>query len=126
MAVKGKAVTKLDSTYMQQYDAYVERQRRKKKRLFRRLVLFAMIVLLAMGTMAAYHMRQRALQAEKQKEYEELQAELMQLEKQEQNLREEIDLLKNEEYVLDIARTNYFFSDDGEIIFKLPGEEPSY
>lgn len=111
---------------MQQYDAYVDRQKRKKKRLIRRLVLFSLIAVIAFGSMATYHIKQRVLHAEKTEEYEALQQDLAELEKQENNLKEEVELLKDEDYVLEIARTNYFFSKEGELIFKIPEEDPSY
>src|SRR5699024_1692449 len=60
-----KKITRLDSNYMQQYDAYMERQKRKKQRLIRRLVLFSIIAVIAIGSMATYHIKQRVLQAEK-------------------------------------------------------------
>ena len=39
------------------------------------------------------------------------------LEKEEKNLTEEISLLNNDEYVLELARTNYFLSKEDELIF---------
>lgn len=122
----GKSVTTIHSDYTEQYDAYIERKQRRKKRLIRRLVLFASIVLIVIGFTTSYHIKQRALQAEKQIEYEQLEKELAALELQEQNYLEEIKLLNNEEYVLEIARTNYFFSKEGELIFKILDESPSY
>ncbi|WP_164215586.1 septum formation initiator family protein [Virgibacillus sp. YIM 98842] len=126
MSERKKTVTKLDSNYMKQYDAHVERQKRKKQRLVRRLVLFSIIAVITIGSMASYHMKQRALHTEKEEQYEQLQEELAVLQKEEDNMKEEINLLKNEDYVLEIARTNYFFSKEGELIFKLPEEDPSY
>ncbi|HLR61627.1 MAG TPA: septum formation initiator family protein [Lentibacillus sp.] len=126
MSLEEKNVTRLDSNYMQQYDAYIGRQKRKKQRLRRRLVLFSIVVLIAFGSLAAYHFNQRALHAEKKEQYEQLQSEMASLEKEERNLKEEINLLNDEEYVLDIARTNYFFSKEGELIFNIPDEKPSY
>ncbi|SFB31815.1 cell division protein DivIC [Lentibacillus halodurans] len=126
MPLKKKNVTRLDSNYMQQYDAYIERQKRKKQRLVRRLVLFSIVAAIAFGSLVTYHINQRALHEEKEEQYEQLQSEMATLEKEEQNLKEEIKLLNNEEYVLDIARTNYFFSKEGELIFKIPDEDPSY
>lgn len=121
-----KKITRLDSNYMQQYDAYMERQKRKKKRLIRRLVLFSIVAALVIGGMATYHVKQRVLQAEKKEEYEQLEDKLTALKDKEKDYREEIELLNDEEYVLDIARTNYFFSKKGEMIFKVPDEDPSY
>ncbi|PBB04905.1 MULTISPECIES: FtsB family cell division protein [Salimicrobium] len=121
-----KSVTRLDSTYMDQYEAHVERQRRKKKRLFRRLALFGLLMLIITSSLAVYHVQQRMVYAEKEAEYEQLQEEMASLEEKEADLKEEKELLQQEEYVLEIARSNYFFSKEGEIIFKIPNEEPSY
>ena len=121
-----KSVTRLDSTYMDQYEAHVERQRRKKKRLFRRLALFGLLILIITSSLAVYHVQQRMVYAEKEAEYEQLQEEMASLEDKESDLKEEKELLQQEEYVLEIARSNYFFSKEGEIIFKIPNEEPSY
>ena len=126
MTKRKKKVTRLDSSYMNQYDAYIDRQNRKKQRLFRRLVLFSMIALLAIGSLATHHFKQRALYAEKNEQYEQLTDQLTTLKVEEDNFNEEILLLNNEEYVLEIARTNYFFSKKGELIFKIPDESPSY
>ncbi|GGD28101.1 FtsB family cell division protein [Pontibacillus salipaludis] len=120
------SVAKIDSGYVKQYDAYVERQHKKKKRLIRRLALFTIASLLLLGGLLTYHIQQRNLYAEKQAKYEELQEEMDLLEKQEKDFKEEIKLLNDEEYVLQIARTNYFFSKEGEIIFKIPDNGPSY
>ncbi len=82
--------------------------------------------MLIVGSLTAYHLNQRALQAEKKEQHEQLEDRLANLEEREQNLKEEISLLNNEEYVLEIARTNYFFSKEGELIFKIPDKDPSY
>jgi len=126
LSAKKKTVTKLDSNYIQQYDAYIVRQKRKKQRLIRRLVLFAIVTALVIGGMAVYHINQRILHAEKTEQYKQLEQELADLEKEEGRMKEEIELLNDEDYVLDIARTNYFLTKKGELIFKLPDEDPSY
>lgn|SRR5690625_4216795 len=124
--MKEKTVTRLESSYLQQYDVYIERQKRKKQRLIRRLVLFLFITLLAFGSLTAYHIKQRVVHAEKLDQYEQLEEQLVTLKEEESDLVEEIDLLNDEEYVLEIARTNYFFSKKGELIFKIIEEDPTY
>lgn len=111
---------------MNQYDAYIVRQKRKKQRLMRRLVLFSMIALFIVGGLATYHFKQRVVHAEKAEKFEQLTEELAKLEEDEKNYHEEIGLLNDDEYILEIARTNYFFSKKGELIFKIPDESPSY
>lgn len=126
MTEEQKKITRLDSNYIRQYDAYIERQKRRKQKLIRRLVLLSVIVLITFGSLATYHVKQRMLHAEKSEQYEQLEKELEVLHKEEEKHLEEISLLQDEEYVLEIARTNYFFSKQGELIFKMPDESPSY
>ena len=123
---QSESVARMDSTYMKHYDAYVDRHQRKKKRLVRRLVMFALLVSIVAGSMVFYQVKQQSLYADKQEHYDELQQEMTALKKEEKSLEQEIELLNDEEYVLQIARTNYFFSKEGEIIFKMPNEDPSY
>lgn len=124
MHARKQAVRKIDSAYMRHYDAHIERQQRRRKQLIRRLVLFSMTVLLLVSSMVVYHLKQRNVYATKEAEYEQLQQELTELNEQEKELKEEIQLLNNDEYILDLARTNYFFSKEDELIFKV-FEEPS-
>ncbi|MBH0231829.1 septum formation initiator family protein [Halobacillus yeomjeoni] len=121
-----ESVARLDSTYMKHYDAYMERHQRRKKRLVRRLVSFALILTIIAGVMGVYHYQQQSLYSQKHEQYQQLQQDMDALKKEEKDLKQEIELLNNEEYVLQIARTNYFFSKEGEIIFKIPNEDPSY
>lgn len=126
MSAKKRPVTKIESNYVEQYDAYIERQMRKRKRLIRRLMLFAIVTVLVFGAMITHHINQRILHAEKLEVYEQLEEEMAELKSEEKYLKEEIELLNDEDYVLDIARTNYFFTKKGELIFKIPDEAPSY
>ncbi|MFD2209307.1 septum formation initiator family protein [Virgibacillus halophilus] len=126
MSEEKKPVTRLESVYMKQYDAQMLRQKKKRQRLIRRLVLFIVVFMLVAGSLAAYHFKQRSIRAEKVDEYHELQQKYADLQKKEQNLKEEIKLLNDDDYILDIARTNYFFSKKGEVIFKNEQKDPSY
>lgn len=121
-----RTITQINPQYAKHYDAYLERQKRRKKRLVRRLILFGVITLLTFSFLTSYHLNQRALQAEMNEKYAQLEQQLIRLQKEEEDLRTEISLLKNDDYILEIARTNYFFSKDGELIFKIREEKPSY
>ncbi|MCP8618183.1 FtsB family cell division protein [Salirhabdus salicampi] len=126
MESQQKRVTKINSSYVKEHHAYKERQLKKKKRLFRRLTFFAIILIAVFWSLTSYHMKQRALYEEKKEIYENLQAEMDKLQSEEKKLTEEIELLKDTDYVLQIARKDYFLSKEGEIIFKVPDEETSY
>jgi|SRR5699024_2541162 len=126
MRDKERSIHKIESAYMKHYEAQRMRAQRRKKQLIRRLIVMSVVVLLFAGFMGSYHLKQRMTFAQKQKEYEELQENLNQLNKDEKSYLEEIALLNDDEYVLEIARTNYFFSKEGELIFKILDEDSSY
>lgn len=119
-------VSRINSPYMNRYDAHMERQNKRKRILRIRLTLFGTIVLIFFFSLLTYHMSQRELYGEKQAEYESLQEEKQELKAEETSLLEEIKLLEDESYVLRIAKTNYFFTEEGEIVFKLLEEAPAY
>ncbi len=119
-------MTKIDSAYTRNYELQVERLRKRKKKLYRRLSLFGVVTVLLFAALISYHLDQRALYKEKLEEYEQLQHDLDILQAEEENLQEEITLLQDTEYILQIARRDYFLSKEGEIIFKVPEEESAY
>ncbi len=49
----------------------------------------------------------------KVEKYEQLEEQMTALKKEEKDLKEEIQLLNDDEYLLDLARTNYFFLEKG-------------
>lgn len=122
MARKEKTVFTMQTKYMDQYQAQLERNKRRKRRLIQRLVAMGILIMIVSTTFVLYHANQRILYAEKAVEYEALQEEMAELKKEEKELLEEINLLNDEEYILDIARTNYFLSKEGELIFQV--QEP--
>lgn len=127
MTRPNKTIAQIQSEYMNQYNAKVARDQRRKKRLMQRLIMFSVVVAIVFGTMTMYHVNQRSIHAEKAEEFEQLQKQMTFLDKQEKELQEEIDLLSDKEYILDIARTNYFLSKKGELIFQVQdGEDLSY
>ena len=122
-----KRVTKIKSDYMNQYDVQMERNRRRKRKLIQRLIIVSTAVVIFLGVMTSYHFKQRAQYGEQQEQSDALIEEIANLEMEEKELLEEINLLNDEEYILDIARTNYFLSKKGELIFQVDDvEERSY
>ena len=118
MARPERPITRINSAYEKNQHVNAERMQKKKKRLIQRLVVFGMAFALLFGVMITFHVKQRSMEADLKTEYKELNEELTGLQNQEGNLKEEIDLLNDKEYILDIARTNYFLSKEGELIFQ--------
>lgn len=127
MSKPDKTIMQIESQYVNQYNAQVARQERRRQRLMRRLIFFGVVVVVVFGALTIYHINQRSLLAEKQEQFDELSKQMAKLELEETGLREEISLLSDEEYILDIARTNYFLSNEGDLIFQVQElEERSY
>ena len=110
-------VTRMKSDYIQEYEAQERKEKRRRKAILKRLVVFSTLAVLVLGSLTIYHFKQRSIQANIENEYTELQEEMNQLEKEEKDLMEEIALLKDEDYILELARSNYFLSKEGELIF---------
>lgn len=126
MAQENETIARIKSSYMKQYEVHKERQRKRKKRLYRRLSVFGFVVIILFGSLSIYHFNQRSIYAEQQEQYEQLSEQLADLKRQENNLEEEINLLNDEEYILDIARTNYFLSKKDELIFQIEDDNHAY
>src|SRR5690625_2773074 len=117
MSASTDMISRIILDYMILYNAQVHRKKRMHIMFFRRIMASVLIVTLVLGGLTVYHLKQRSLQADIKTEYSELKTEMTKLEKEEKNLTEEISLLNNDEYVLELARTNYFLSKEDELIF---------
>lgn len=98
---------------------HIMQQSESKKRLHRRLAVFfvfAFAIIVSVGI--TFYQQYSAINA-KEKQLKELNAELDTLTTQEKELKEEIKKLNDEEQVLQIARRDYFFSGEGEVIFPI-------
>src|SRR5690625_4283015 len=117
MSESNDTIARIKSDYMKQYDAQIRREKRREIKVLRRIMASVLIVTRVLRGLTGYQLKQRTLQADIKTEYSELKTEMAQLEKEEKNLTEEISLLNNDEYVLELARTNYFLSKEDELIF---------
>lgn len=126
MRKRTENVRRIQSNYMNKYDMHQERQRRRQRLLRRRLIVFGIILFITIVAFAQAYIEKQSLHAKKQQEYEQLQQQFTALDEEESKLLEEINLLQDEDYILRIAKTNYFFTKEGEIVFKLTEETPSY
>lgn len=117
--VNRKNVERMESTYMDHYDMKVERMKRRKKRFIRRFSLVSLAMLAGFVFLFTYHINQRTTYSNTLEQYNELSEQMDGLVTKEQELLEEIELLKDEDYILDIARSSYFLSKKGEIIFQI-------
>src|SRR5699024_1863541 len=114
-----KRVTKIKSAYVDRYDKEMERKQKRKKKLLQRRVMVSTAFVIFLGVMVSYHFSQRSEYADKEQQSEESMQGYGDLHIQEKNLNGDINLLNDEDYVLDIARTPYFLSKEGHLIIQV-------
>lgn len=115
-----RALQEATIKYVQEKQVYDKIKKRRRRGLYRRLIAYSVVTLFLSVSFISIFLSQNELLHEKRAEKERLQGELKVVEKQEVNLREEIKKLNDYEYVGEIARRDYFFSDEGETIFSFP------
>lgn len=124
-AARNEKIAKIHSDYSDSKQEQHIKQQKKRRGLYRRLSLFFLVVVIFGILMGKTLLEQRAILQEKQDRKEAVEQELVQLQKEQQRLEEEIVKLNDDEYIAKIARRDYFMSEDGEIIFNLPEDSSS-
>ncbi len=119
-AMKEHNIAKLQTDYALQQEESQSSSARRKKALFRRLSVFFGLAIIISYWIISTLISQNSVLAEKAEEKEQLQKELVSYQHEEELLQEEIKKLQDDDYIAKLARSEYFLSEDNEIIFTLP------
>jgi cell division protein DivIC len=122
-SVKEKNIAKIQTTYVHQQEIAEIASARKRKLLFRRLSLFSVFAVIMSYLMITSFVSQSSTLDKKVAQKKQLEQELVQLKKQQEILKEDIVKLNDDDYLAKLARKEYFFSENGEIIFNIPEEK---
>jgi cell division protein DivIC len=122
-SVGEKNIAKIETTYVHQQEIAEIASARKRKLLFRRLFLFLIFATVMSYLMITSFIAQSSTLDKKIAQKKQLNQELMQLKKQQEILKEDIVKLNDDDYLAKLARKEYFFSENGEIIFNIPEEK---
>lgn len=122
-ATKKQSVAKMQSSYIHQQEINEIGAKRKRKLLFRRLIVFFVFASLISYFMISTLISQASSLDEIKAEQKQLKEELNTLVKTETILKEEIVKLNDDEYIAKLARKDYFLSEEGEVIFNIPQEK---
>lgn len=117
-----RALQEATLQYVQEKQVYDKIKKRRRRGLYRRLFAYSILTGIITFAFLSIFISQHTLLNEKVQEKAELEAELELAHKQQIDLREEIKKLNDYEYIGEIARRDYFFSNDGETIFTFPNE----
>lgn len=118
-----REVTSIRNDYVRSVEMEGERKKAHRVRLFRRLTVFGLLVLMATIWVGSTIYAQTQTISEKEELRIQAMQQLEEVEKQQSQLEEQILLLNDEEYLAKLARKDYFLSDEGEIIFTTPNTE---
>ncbi len=113
-------VASIRNDYVRSVERKEKRQLAHKVRLFRRLAVFGIVVLLATIWIGTTIYAQSQTMAEKEQLREEAQIALKEVKKEQAQLEEQIILLNDDEYLAKLAKKELFVSEQGEIIFTIP------
>ncbi|MCI2256864.1 septum formation initiator family protein [Domibacillus sp. 8LH] len=94
-----------------------------KQKLMRRLAAFGVVALIILGTVSSALFSQMGNLNEKKEELAKAKQSLAELKQQQKESEEELVRLQDDEYIAKLARKEYFYSEDGEILFNIPEDE---
>lgn len=117
-------VRTIDKAYVKEQEHALLLQRRKRRGLFRRLTVLAIIAIIFGGISFGTIYAQTSLLEAKRDEKVMLQDQLEQLQHEEKRLYQDIQNYNDLDYIADIARRDYYLSKPGETLFKLPTQTP--
>ena len=116
-------VRTLENDYVRSTDNKTQYSKKQKVRIRRRLVFFGLVASFILVFLISTTFSQNKRLAEKQQHKEEVLTQLDEIKEQQDLLSLQIAKLEDDDYIAKLARKEYFLSDDGEIIFTIPGDE---
>lgn len=118
-----KQIASINTDYVRSIERQENRNKAKKVRLARRLVLFTIVSVALVGLLISTLLSSKSAFEEKQLQKEQVAQELEQVKEEQEILKVQISKLNDDEYIGKLLRKQYFLSEEGEIIFTLPGKE---
>ncbi|MGE8207406.1 FtsB family cell division protein [Heyndrickxia sp. NPDC080065] len=115
-----KNIAPMENNYIKQQQVKERALVRRRKLLFRRLTLFVILTSTIFYFLTSTLISRNDLLTEKKREKAKLEKSLAKLDKKRTLLQDEVVKLNDKEYIAKLARSEYFLSDDGEIIFNIP------
>ena len=113
-------VAKLTNEYTNNKTLEALRERKHKRHMRRRIVGILAVSGFFVSGFAINIWTNTQTISQMEEEKKEAQTELEFVQKEQENLNNQIKKLENEDYVAKVARSQYYLSEDDEIIFSLP------
>lgn len=118
-----KQIASINTDYVRSIERQENRNKAKKVRLARRLLLFSIMSVAVVGLLISTLLSSKSAYEVKQVQKEQVAQELEQVNEEQEILKVQVSKLNDDEYIGKLLRKQYFLSEEGEIIFTLPGNE---
>lgn len=114
-----RTITEIQNDYKEQVERQSQLMKRRRKGLFRRLIVFGALVLLTAIVLAGSLWSQTSSLSANEEKKAQLEKQVKELNAKQSDLKDEISKLKDEDYVTELARRDLFMSGNGEILFNV-------
>ncbi|MBC1250888.1 septum formation initiator family protein [Listeria welshimeri] len=115
-------VARIENRYIKDTATLKKTRNRRRIALFRRLAFMAIIFVVVGGLLTITYTKQVLSLNEKKEKQVQVDKEMVAMKDEEEALNDQIKKLHNDDYIAKLARSEYYLSKDGEIIFNIPEE----
>lgn len=115
-------VARIENRYIKDTATMKKTRSRRRIALFRRLAFMAIIFAVVGGLLTITYTKQVLTLKEKKEKQVQVDKKMVAMKDEQDSLNEQIKKLHNDDYIAKLARSEYYLSKDGEIIFNIPEE----
>ncbi|ECP0224584.1 septum formation initiator family protein [Listeria monocytogenes] len=115
-------VARIENRYIKDTATMKKTRSRRRIALFRRLAFMAIIFAVVGGLLTITYTEQVLTLKEKKEKQVQVDKKMVAMKDEQDSLNEQIKKLHNDDYIAKLARSEYYLSKDGEIIFNIPEE----
>ncbi|MBB4826837.1 cell division protein DivIC [Sporosarcina luteola] len=113
-------VASIETEYVRSLRKKEDWRNKQKKRLKRKLTVYAILALLVFGGLTNTYVQQKRTLEKKEHEKAEVLTNLDEVQEEQEALKQMLVKLDDDEYIAKLARKHYFLSEKNEIIFSVP------
>lgn len=113
-------VASIETEYVRSLRKKENWRNKQKKRLRRKLFIYAVIAFAVFGGLTNMYIQQQQTLQEKEQQKVETLAKLDEVKEEQDLLKKQLVKLDDDDYIAKLARKEYFLSDKNEIIFTVP------
>lgn len=121
MTTKNRKVANLNNRYTKNENANKKTISLRRTALFRRLLVMGIAFVVVLGAMLYMYTKQTLMLKAKQEQRVKVDKKLTALKDKESMLNDQILKLHDDDYIAKLARSEYYLSKNGEIVFKING-----